>query len=462
MKRLVIYSLLFCSLLSVTGCSDFLEKEPPLYITENDVYTDSERLEGAVTGLYLALKDPYFMGGKAAIVIDNIGDEMVNVSGNGYEALMSYEMSVGLTTQENSQTWQYAYLTINKVNTFLKNLEASKEYAGDKYNQYVAEAKFVRAMCYYYLHQIYTMPYKMGSSALSVPLRLNAESDITNNDLARSTSKEVLDQILADLSESDALPSGGNTYSLVTRATQGAAEMLKMRVYMVMEDWGNAIKAGEKVKGYKLLSNVTTVFRSPYISEEAIFSLPMSSTNHPDNQFALGYFYYDGTSIVLDKQSNIMSIPGYGLSEDARISGLTDGVILKKFIDGVTFDDWVPLFRYAETLLDLSECYYNNNEPGKARAALLEVRRRSVPASADPIDIANLSGDALKTAIYNEKRAEFVGEAIRPFDQRRRAETIVKQKGTVGELSVGPELKTNGYIWPIPQSERSQNKLITD
>ena len=66
-------------------------------------------------------------------------------------------------------------------------------------------------------------------------------------------------------------------------------------------------------------------------------------------------------------------------------------------------------------------------------------------------------GDALKEAIYNEKRLEFIGEGIRGIDIMRRGEHFIK----VGEnetINVGPS--DEKYTWPIPQVELLLNKDI--
>ena len=111
-------------------------------------------------------------------------------------------------------------------------------------------------------------------------------------------------------------------------------------------------------------------------------------------------------------------------------------------------------------MLNLAECYANIGAEAKAKAALEQVRRRSLSASDDPLNISSLTGDALKNAIYLERRSEFVGEAIRAVDIHRRAENFVKRKATSGEFTVTPT--TNGYIWPIPTVERANNKAIED
>ncbi|MDR1919189.1 MAG: RagB/SusD family nutrient uptake outer membrane protein [Tannerellaceae bacterium] len=465
MKKIFLYGLLLGGLSLFPSCEDFLEKEPPLYVTEQDVFTDSERLAANVNSLYLGLKSQYALGGKVFVIVDNIGDDFINVAGNGYELTFCYDMKVTLDRQENYELWRYTYLAINRCNVFLKNIEDFKESAGANYDRYVAEAKFVRALGYYYLHQIYTMPYVLDPNAKSVVLRLQAEVDLTNNDLARSTSGQVLDQILSDLSASGALPTGTGTEEYVARATQAAAEALKMRVYMVKGEWDNAIEAGKKITGYSLADDITSIFKSPYITSENIFSLPFDATNRPGQQYATGYYYIGGRSNEIDVETGIVSIDGYGNLKDDRIAGFTNipggGTFLTKYTN-TTYVDWLPIFRYAEVLLNLSEAYYNKGDYAQALALLKQVRERSLAPADDELSLDGLTGEALKTAIYNERRLEFLGEGIRALDILRRGETFVKQKGTAYELIVGPDAGINGYVWPIPQFERAQNKLIED
>ena len=163
---------------------------------------------------------------------------------------------------------------------------------------------------------------------------------------------------------------------------------------------------------------------------------------------------------------SIYSETGYGLDADNRIAALkgsaNSNAIILKFPNGSTGLDYVPVFRYAETLLNLSECYFNLGNETKAKELLLQVRRRSLSEADDVLNFDSMQGSTLRTAIYNERRLEFIGEGIRGMDQMRRRETIVKMKGTNLERSYSPEVGTNGYIYPIPQTERTMNNLIVD
>ena len=375
-------------------------------------------------------------------------------------------MTVGQTTSDNTETWTKLYQTINNANTFLEKINDAKEIAGNNYGKWVAEAKFVRALSYYYLNSLYAQPYLLNKDAKSVPLRLKSEDNTGNNNLKRSTVAEIDAQILEDLSDENInnLPAAAGTYDAVTRATQGAAHVLRQRIYMEQGQWDKAIEEGLAVKGYILESDISNLFKSPFITNETIFSFPMSETNRGSRQSAPAYYFYDGTRFVIDYTSGILSKAGYSITNDARVKELTGKVgtqpISTKFKDSQNYLDWTPVFRYAEVLLNLAESYYQNGEEPSARKYLNEVRRRSVKESDDVLDISSLTGEALKTAIYNERRAEFIGEGIRSLDIHRRGEDFIKQGGTVKEIHITPAI--NGYIWPIPTIESSANKLIEE
>ena len=449
-----------------SGCSDFLDKAPSLQLTDSDVFGSEERIDGAVLGVYTQMKENSFIGSKAYVCIENMGDDMNNVSGNGIEATYSYNMEVGKETQDNYQTWNGAYQCINSANTLLEKLEESD---AANHTKYVQEVKFCRALAYYYLANLYGKPYAMDNGAsLAVPLRLLAERSTANSNLKQSTVAEVYAQVLDDTKEYDALPDVSSADYTITRASQAAVHMLRMRVFMAMNQWKQAIAEGEAVKGYELAADVLAPFQSNPLCSESIFSFPFESSNKGGgSQSAACYFYATGNSLVLDRESGIHSdlYPNYNLAADARVGSLIATAasgqdVLTKFTDKTTYLDWVPIFRYAETLLNLSECYYQTGDEAKAIAALTSVRRRAIAAADDPLTLSTLSSEALKEAIYLERRAELVGEAIRALDIKRRCETFVKKKGTPAEFTCEPA--SSGYTWPIPTVETANNKDIVE
>lgn len=458
------YSLLAAGLLTLASCSDNLDQEPQTSLTQKSIFADQAHIESNLLGVYKSAKDIiplYLLAANEAR-----GEDFIDLSNNSLECYESYNMIVGLTSTDNTNVWRQLYLAINNANTFLADLDNAQEIAGQKYAQYKAEAKFVRALSYYYLNDLFAEPYKLDPNAKSVVLRLIPDNSTSGNDLAQSTVSEVYNQILSDLSDDDiaALPTATGTYDAETRATQAAAHVLRQRIYLEQEQWQKAIDEGNAVNGYSLEADPATNFESSTSTTENIFTWPMASTNRGGSLSAPAYFYRSGGDFIIDIKSGIYSKPAYSQASDKRISELTDynatndQYLSKKFTDDQTYLDWVPEFRYAEVLLNNAEAYYNIGNEAQAKALLEQVRRRSINASDDILDLNSLSGTDLRDAIYNERRLEFLGEGIRSLDLHRRGDTIIKRAGTTQEIVTAPG--TSGYVWPIPTSERSSNKLI--
>ena len=85
------------------------------------------------------------------------------------------------------------------------------------------------------------------------------------------------------------------------------------------------------------------------------------------------------------------------------------------------------------------------------------MRSRSIAAADDSIDVDGLTGGNLTTAIYNERRLEFICEGLRGIDIIRRGETFSKHNSLV-DVEVAPT--SNYYTWPIPDSEKNYNKTL--
>ena len=201
MKSNYIIGLLVLALSIFSSCTDVLDKTPVLENTESNIFSDSNKIKSNLLGIYGSAKNTIAYKGTA--YADIRGEDIISLSSNVYECYSVYEMAVGLSTTDNTQTWSSLYYVINEVNTFLENIESNRAVVGDLYNQYVSEAKFLRALSFYYLNKLYALPYKLGADSKSIPLRLKAVNSPDDNNLACSTVSAVFEQILSDVSEED-------------------------------------------------------------------------------------------------------------------------------------------------------------------------------------------------------------------------------------------------------------------
>ena len=463
MKRynFLISMILILSALFWSCKESFLDQDKPLVSTEALIYTDAAKTEMALLGLYTTLKGStncHFLGGRTYVAFDNRGDDIVNIDPNGVTLFNTYNMRVQSSEAENADAWYYGFLAINRANVFIESMEeynTAEEIGEALARQYVAEAKFVRSLAYYYLVSLYSEPYKLNNNAKAVPLRLTGIKEGGYSDMPCSTIAKIYESILNDLSDGEIAALSGET-AIKNRATKAAAYMLKMRVYMAMENWTAAISAGEAITGYQLVSDVEAMWNAPFNTNESIFSFGMSSNDWPNTQRSAWEYYNNGRLCVIDKAYGVLSFPAYSLAADKR-SVFDDNGRLAKY-DARSSDNAriisIPIFRFAETKLNLAECYARNNNEAAARSALNDVRSRSIDPDDDILDVTTLSGNALLEAITNEKRLEFIGEGMRGIEIIRKGENFVKPSAA---LDVAPG--SIFYTWPIPEAEQVNNKL---
>lgn len=437
-----------------TSCSDIIDKEPILDTSESSIFSSKSQITNYLEGVYKRLGDAlpgYFY------TTDMRGDEFEDLVQNG--SLNSYEMNVPVSG--SSSEWNNLYKAIGEANDFLNNLADVKDIVGEDYERFRSEALFVRALSHYYLVVLYARTYHLNPSAKAVPIRIGTDATSGNN-LAASTIEQVHQQIFEDVSNENIshLSTERNSLNGVTHATQAAAHALRQRLYMERWDWDNVIEEGKKIADFNYdLRSLTSIFTSPYYTEESILSFPYSVNNK--NSLGSNFYLANGRALE-DTYSGIYALPLYSQEADIRKSSLTvkpnSHITISKYTDVSSGTDWIPVFRYAETLLNLSEAYYNKGDEGKAKEYLSRVRRRSIASDDDALDIESLTGEELKDAIYNERRLEFVGEGLRSIDIHRRGDVFDKRRGAVHEIVVKPT--DDGYIYPIPLSETSQNSLI--
>jgi SusD family. len=358
-------------------------------------------------------------------------------------------------------------------------------------NNYLGEARLLRAVSYLKLLEHYAKPYADGNgSKPGVPLRLTGIKEPGSSPLARSTVAEVYAQIIADLDFAEANlplvyaavttnPPPANTaaYLNTTRAHRNTAIALKTRVFLAMQDYARVITEANKIVpqntapfsatsgvAHALQSNIVNVFRTPYTTTESIFSMPMTSTagDNPGTQNQLGSYWAKSTGAG-EFSLNPSGIYGNAswTAADARkgfnalVGSPAKPYLNLKFATGSPYTDYAPVIRYSEVMLNLAEALARTNAGVNVRAlALLNaVRQRSDPA----VILAPLTQTDLINAILLERRIEFLGEGLRNFDIMRLMQTI-PAKGSVSAKAPGEP----GYIWPISADELSLNPLMTD
>jgi hypothetical protein len=463
---------------------ELLDPVPINTLADATAFATPDRFLSNLNGIYSQLKSGQFYGGRFLVYNDVRGEEFLNETGNGVTALQTWNHTVFESSNEVNNLWSAAYQTINSCNIYIDRADRNRSVVGNDalVDQYIAEARFLRALCYHSLARMYCPPYadvvaNASRNQFGLPLRLRPETTSENNDLPRSTVTEVYDQILADLNAAEPKLAATNGSALlnVTRAHRNTAIALKARVYMGMQRYNDALTELNKIVPatapfkapsgvpHELQANIRNVFSSPYTTTESIFSMPFTSNNLPGTQNGLGSYYNPGPRGIGDFSLNPKGIIGDSAAfpgNDARrqfvLVHTNNKPYLNKFPTGPEHLDYAPVLRYAEMLLHVAEAEAraNNSVTPRALAALNAVRSRSNPAPAyTAADFATVG--SFINAVLTERRIEFLGEGHRAFDIQRLLEPF-PPKGPVG--AVPPTVSE--YLWPIPSGERATNKAI--
>jgi tetratricopeptide (TPR) repeat protein len=470
------------SCLVFSGCkkeSVLLNPQPEINILDANAFDTPSRVLGLVNGIYAKVKDPQFYGGKYIMYGDFRGEEFINRTQNIFTGYDTWGHTLNSSSNEVQNLWGAAYAAINAANVFLKGLsDNSSKVEPALAKQYEAEAKFSRALCYFALVTIYARPFVADNGASpGLPLRLQAETMTSNNDMARSSVASVYAQILKDLDEGETnLPlTYSNDLLNSTRAHRNTAIALKTRVYLTMGNHAKVMEEAKKIVSetapfkaatgvqHQLQSDIKVVFSTNYSTTESILSMPMTDLNSSTGQNALGYIFNAAPAGNAEYSLNPSGILGSAdwRATDARKSFVTvSGGIsyLKKYDKPSPYTDFVPVIRYSEVLLNYAESLAKTGNLVKAVELLKAVRQRSDPAYVFTSSKTE-TAEALLNSIWLERRIEFLGEGLRSNDLLRNLLTIpAKGNSSLTAPAIAPS--SPSYTFPLPNSEILTNKLL--
>ena len=477
-KKSIVLLLALVGLLVPNACQkDLLDPVPKNNLSDATIFATPDRFLSLINGIYDQVKSGQFYGGRFVVYGDIRAEEFLNETGNGVTGLQTWNHTVGESANEVNNLWNAVYTTINSCNIFIEGADANRAVLNNDAlaNQYIGEARFVRALCYHSLLRMYCRPYADGNgSQLGVPLRVRPEIGPGNNDLARSSVADVYAQILDDLNfaEANLAATNGTALLNVTRAHKNAAIALKTRVYLAMQRYNDVITEANKLVpaaapykaasgvAHELQANVKNVFTTPYTTTESIFSMPFTSADLPGVQNGLGSYYNPGPRGIGDFSLNPAGIIGNSVhfpGTDARrqfvLIHTNNKPYLNKFPTGAEHLDYVPVIRYAEVLLNLAEAEARTGGVSQRAIDMLNAvhGRSNAGVSFTTADFAD--ANALIDALLLERRVELLGEGFRALDCQR---LLLPLPGKSNVAAITPDV--SDYIWPIPSGELAVNK----
>jgi hypothetical protein len=477
MKKSIISTILKIAisllLVVVSGCSDnFLDVPPQGEQKSEQFWLNEGDATKAVNAVYANLRE-WTSISFAPIAVESLGSDDTEKGSNPSDApfMNNFDNFTATSTEgQLSDFWNGRYRDINLCNQVLDNIPTITMDEGLK-ARYLAEAKFVRAYAYFRLVRAFG----------DVPLRLNTPKSAADFSVPRTPKALVWAAIEKDLADAALVLPQAYTGADVGRATRGAALALNAKVAMYQSKWAEVKNLTDQVMalGYSLFPNYYNLFRiANENSSESVFEIQTalipgnpgaSNSQHSQVQGVRGsagggWGFNTPTTDLMNsyetgdpRRDATIIFRGETTPEGDAIPIVGDNPMYNQK-SYVPFSLWVSGFnegcqqnvrviRYAEVLLMNAEA---NNELGNAAAARtsLELVRARARAGNNAIlpPVTTNDQTALRTAIWNERRAELAMEYDRYFDVIRqgRAAAVFGPKGWKANKN---------EVWPIPQSE---------
>ncbi|MES2428096.1 MAG: RagB/SusD family nutrient uptake outer membrane protein [Bacteroidota bacterium] len=476
MKKILL-SLLIIGTCVNYSCKKALLESPAYTLNQQTLFTDAASAQLALNGCYgdLASQGVY---GQALFMISEMGSGMGWLKKTGDE-LSSLNIIASGGGGFVPMLWNGLYQTIGQCNIFID--AAQKSSLSNKANM-IAQAKFIRALCYYNLAFIYG----------GAPIKTAPTTPETTN-VAKSTKQQVVDQVVADLVAAEA--DLNTTQADASVPSKVAANAMLAKVYFLLAsadgtgspNWAIAEQYGNKVftilnNNIPLESNYASLFDvNNRTSKEAIFKLnystlglntafnkgswafsPLSSTlkgTHFDVRGASRAFYsYFKKQHTGDPRidATFFHVSYPNASTGAAITVYptvttyvqTGYPFIKKYYDpnqvGQISSKTNYVYRYADFLLLMADV---ENELGKSGTAvtylnqvLTRARTSVTPAAAQPLNLTlgaqaptpALAGQIVDQAflrqfIFDERLFELFEEGHSFMEARRRGISYLGQ-----------------------------------
>lgn len=487
MRIITIYAAICFFLLSLASCKKTLDQ--PVYsqlVPDNYLTTK----DGIVSVLRAAYVREARLQGQTAAKGTILSQEAVTDIMYQYAGADNRQMSQFLNFTWNANLdwlftmlWNPSYLAIRDANSVLDNVDKAAVTDAEK-KQFIAEARFVRAICYYGLMSYFG----------PVPIR---ESTLNGADeLARATDQEMKEFIETELLATIAdLPDPGKEE--YGRANKGAARAYLCKFYLNTKQWQKCADLAQQIadmKTYELYANYSAIFRvENERNKEFIWvrpAYPSAVGNGPSNDweayvFPVGFQKDPKSGLVYianwrnyaaqytlrdnfyktfdanDKRKETV-LTSYINQQGATISLLShvdDTRPLKFWPDPAAIDGGgggdIPVIRYADILLSKAEALNELNGPNAESITLINsIRNR---AGITPVALSDFAGkDQLRDHIVKERGWEFYCEGLRRQDLIRTGKFIAYAQAR-GLTNAKPFHE----LYPIPQQAMdSDSKLV--
>lgn len=498
------YILVAGILFSTTGCENFLE-EQTYSLLDKKVLNTKEGAESYLIGTYEKLAAEKGSGSfkQGLLVAANFGtDDFTGktLAGAFYSEFMNYDITP--TNNFLDDIWTNLYSGVNQSNAIINILPGTNIEAKYK-DRYIAEAKFLRGLYYFYLVRLYG----------GVPLLTKETESLEHINTPRASAEAVYTQIKKDFEESiDNLPDTVNSKEL-GRATKAAAQGFLCKVNLTLaslskynplpgyefvdtdQAFTDAITYGNMVlsnTNYGLTSDYAAIFNADNDGNmETLFDVQMHGASgfNSDGSFAVQLFAPNGPASSPGGQNharpNLTLINKFETNDsrkDVNVAFYTFNASCNKVNSGNPYaakylapcgftgsksatPNNIPLLRYADVMLMVAEAEaeLNGGIPTTNALDLVSTLRAKRYGTFTPAAVP--ADNTFLNFIFAERSRELCYESQIWFDlvRTKRLVDAIKNTNFRGNLkNNGPaNITDKNYVYPIPQTEILNNNAIS-
>ena len=462
-------------LFMLTGCSkSFLDVPPQGQQPNQQFWQSQDDATKAVNAMYANLHE-WKQVAFAAIAVESLGSDDAEKGSDPQDATFMNDFDNFTATSTEGQLqdfWTGQYQEINLCNQVIDHVDTMHFDAALR-QRYIAEAKFIRAYCYFRLVRAFG----------GVPLRLHLPQSAADYNLPRAPKDSVYAAIEQDLTDAAAVLPVTYPAAEVGHATKGAALALHAKVCMYQQKWQQVLDYTNQVIAlgiYHLFPDFEKMFRVQNENcSESIFEIQCalipgnpdaSNSQYSQVQGVRGVVgggwgfnvptkkLADSTFEPGDPRRNATIIFRGGTTAEGDFIPLTVSNPMYNYKSYVPFSMYQPgytegcqqnirVIRYAEVLLMNAEAANELGNTQQALNSLNQVRARARQGNPNILpDVTTTNKDSLRLAIWHERHVELAMEFDRYFD-------VIRQ-GRAAQI-FGPKGWKAGKneVWPIPQNE---------
>lgn len=222
MKIIKLSVFIVLAAITLSACSDFLEKEPTSTTSGNYFKTEAEA-ESFLKGVYAILTQTSFYGNDYFMLAG--GDDLEAYGGAGRSPSARGLICNNANSSDPAVAafWYTLYAGINRANIFIEEIGNVPGMDDANRKTLMAEARFLRAFYYFNLVECWG----------DVPFKTSSTQSVEGLQIARTPKETIYDFVCKEMDESAAdLKQASDISYLPGRVTRSAAWGMLARVYM--------------------------------------------------------------------------------------------------------------------------------------------------------------------------------------------------------------------------------------